>query len=37
VEGIEDTFGLFTVKDTIVNNLTYHDPDTNVKTTHHLK
>jgi hypothetical protein len=30
--GIEDTFGLFTLTDTIVDNLTYPDPDPNVKT-----
>jgi hypothetical protein len=35
-EGIEDTFGLFTLTDTIVENLTYPDPDPNVKTIHHI-
>jgi hypothetical protein len=35
--GIEDTFGLFNLTDTIVDNLTYPDPDPNVKTTHRLK
>jgi hypothetical protein len=35
--GIDDTFGLFTLTDTIVDNLTYPDPDPNVKTNHRLK
>jgi hypothetical protein len=29
-EGIEDTFGLLTLTDTIVDNLLYPDPDPNV-------
>jgi hypothetical protein len=35
--GIEDTFGLFTLTDTIVDSLSYPDPDPNVKTTYRLK
>jgi hypothetical protein len=34
--GIEDTFALFTLTDAIIDNLTYPDPDPNVKTTHCL-
>jgi hypothetical protein len=35
--GIEDTFGLFTLTDTIVDNLTYPDPDLKIKAAHCLK
>jgi hypothetical protein len=35
--GIEDTFGLFTLTDTIVDILSYPDPDLNVKAAHRLK
>jgi hypothetical protein len=35
--GIEDTFGLFTLTDTIVDNFTYPDSDPNVKVSHRLK
>jgi hypothetical protein len=37
VIGIEGTFGLFTLTDTIVDNLSYPDTDPNVKTNHRLK
>jgi hypothetical protein len=36
-EGIEDTFGLFTLTDTIIENLTYPDSDPNIKAAHRLK
>jgi hypothetical protein len=35
--GIEDTFGLFTLTDAIVDNLTYPAPDPNVRASHCLK
>jgi hypothetical protein len=35
--GIQDTFGLFTLTDTIVDNLSYPDSDPNVKAAHRLK
>jgi hypothetical protein len=34
---IDDTFDLFTLTDTIVDNLSYSDPDPNVKANHRLK
>jgi hypothetical protein len=36
-EDIDDTFGLCTLTDTIVDNLTYPDSDPNVKAAHRLK